>query len=319
MSKPFNVGMVIGSLRSGSHTRKVAQALLSLAPEGLHCRPLDIGDLPMFNEDLEGRVQSWTRFRAEVRGCDAILLVTPEYNRSVPACLKNALDVGSRPQGQNVWDAKPTAVVSVTPYKLGAFGANHAVRQALVYLNMPVMQQPEAYIGNAAALFDEQGKLIDAHVKDLLEQFMRAFEQWIRQLSGMKSTQDFQSFMTRRAQAAEAYVNGDSGPVDQLAARQGEATFFAPSGGAVRGAEQVRARYTADARSFAPGGTSHFDVLQSHSGPLAFWSGFQEATARVHGKEVKMRLRVTEVFRPVNGDWQLIHRHADQAAESSKS
>lgn len=183
MSKPFAVGVVIGSLRSGSHTRKVAKALMSLAPRGLQCRELDIGDVPMFNEDLEGRVEAWRRLRAQVKDCDAILLVTPEYNRSVPGCLKNALDVGSRPQGQNVWNAKPTAVVSVTPYKLGAFGANHAVRQALVYLNMLVMQQPEAYIGNAASLFDEQGKLVDSQAEDLLRQFMSAFEQWIQKLA----------------------------------------------------------------------------------------------------------------------------------------
>lgn len=97
------------------HLRRRLSARHAICPERLHCRLLDISDLPIFNEDLQGRVESWTRFRAQVKDCDAILLVTPEYNRSVPACLKNALDVGSRPQGQNVWDSKPTAVVSVTP------------------------------------------------------------------------------------------------------------------------------------------------------------------------------------------------------------
>lgn len=190
MSQPFRVGVVIGSLRSGSHTRKVAQALMSLAPPSLQCTELDIRDVPLFNEDLEGRVDSWERLRTRVKACDAVLLVTPEYNRSVPACLKNALDVGSRPQGRNVWDGKPTAVVSVTPYKLGAIGANHAVRQALVYLNMLVMQQPEAYIGNAASLFDASGNLTDPDAAALLKKFMAAFGEWTQRLLGTPAAGD---------------------------------------------------------------------------------------------------------------------------------
>lgn len=313
MSPAFRVGVLVGSLRSGSYTRKVAQALMSLAPPTLRCTLIDIHELPVFNEDLEGRVEAWERLRAAVKGCDAVLLVTPEYNRSVPGCLKNALDVGSRPQGRNVWDGKPTAVVSVTPYKLGAFGANHAVRQALVYLNMLVMQQPEAYIGNAASLFDEAGGLEDREGAALLEKFMAAFDGWIRRLLGRPASGDFAEFMQRRTKAADAYVNGDAGPVERIAARDGAATFFPPNGGAVSGAEEVAARYRSDAKSFASGGSSQLQVLQSaDSGSVAFWSGFQEATARLNGKEVQMKLRVTEVFRSVDGEWKLVHRHADQ-------
>lgn len=295
---------------------------MSLAPPALQCAPIVIHDLPLFNEDLEGRIEAWERLRASVKGCAAVLLVTPEYNRSVPGCLKNALDVGSRPQGCNVWDGKPTAVVSVTPYKLGAFGANHAVRQALVYLNMPVMQQPEAYIGNAASLFDETGMLADQDAAALLKKFMAAFGDWIQRLvpspargdlEGPASS-DFEGFMRRRIQAADAYVNGDAGPVDRLAAPRGAATFFPPNGGAVSGAEEVAARYRSDAKSFAPGGSSQLQVLQSaDAGSVAFWSGFQEATARLNGKQVSMKLRVTEVFRSVDGEWKLVHRHADPA------
>jgi NAD(P)H-dependent FMN reductase/ketosteroid isomerase-like protein len=314
MSQPFRVGVVIGSLRSGSHTRKVARALMSLAPSTLRCTEIDIHDVPVFNEDLEGRVGAWEQLRASVKGCDAVLLVTPEYNRSVPGCLKNALDVGSRPQGCNVWDGKPTAVVSATPYKLGAFGANHAVRQALVYLNMLVMQQPEAYIGNAASLFDDAGRLNDQDAAVLLKKFMAAFGDWIHRLLAKPGGSDFEGFMQRRTQAAAAYVNGDAGPVERLAAMSGAATFFPPNGGAVSGAEEVAARYRCDAKSFAPGGSSQLQVLQSaDSGSVAFWSGFQEATARLRGKEVSMKLRVTEVFRSVDGEWKLIHRHADPA------
>lgn len=314
MSQPFRVGVLVGSLRTGSHTRKVAQALMSLAPPALQCTAIDIHDLPVFNEDLEGRIEAWERLRAGVKGCDAVLLITPEYNRSVPGCLKNALDVGSRPQGRNVWDGKPTAVVSVTPYKLGAFGANHAVRQALVYLNMLVMQQPEAYIGNAASLFDEAGRLTDPGAAALIEKFMAAFAGWIQRLLSTPAAADFEEFMQRRSRAADAYVNGDAGPVDQMAARGGTATFFPPNGGAVSGAEEVAGRYRSDAKSFAPGGSSKLEVLQSaDSGSVAFWSGFQEATARLNGKDVKMKLRVTEVFRSEEGEWKLVHRHADPA------
>jgi len=110
---------------------------------------------------------------------DGVLFVTPEYNRSVPAVLKNALDVGSRPYGQSVWDGKPGAVVSVSPGGLSAFGANHHLRQSLVFLNVPTMQQPEAYIGNVAALFDDSGVLINENTREFLQKFMDAFVSWV--------------------------------------------------------------------------------------------------------------------------------------------
>ena len=312
MSRSFSVGVLVGSLRSGSHSRKVARALMKRSAPALRCQWIEIGDLPMFNEDQEGKVGAWERLRAAVKAVDAVLLVTPEYNRSVPACLKNALDVGSRPQGCNVWDGKPAAVVSVTPYKLGAFGANHAVRQALVYLNMPVMQQPEAYIGNAAGLFDEAGGLTDQDAGELLTKFMTAFGDWIDRLASRGSSGDFDAFMQGRAQAAHSYVNGDAGPVDRIAAPRGEATFFPPNGGVVTGAAEVAARYRSDAKDFAPGGESKLDVLQiADGGSVALWTGFQEASARFRGKELEMKLRITELFRCVDGEWKLIHRHAD--------
>ena len=197
MSNPFEVAVLIGSLRKASITRKVAQALMSLAPQRLRCRIVEIGDLQMYDQDLDDKPPaSWTRFRKDIATAQAVLLLTPEYNRSVPACLKNALDIGSRPAGKNAWNGKPTGVVSVTPYKLGAFGANHHVRQALVYLNMPVMQQPEAYIGGAADLFDEQGKLKSAETQQLLKQFMAAFEQWVATLLAEPSNRGFDRRIT---------------------------------------------------------------------------------------------------------------------------
>jgi len=127
----INFAVFVGSLRKASFTRMVANSLIELAPPGLACRLVEIGDVAMFNDDLEGqKPAAWERLRRDVAGADAFLFVTPEYNRSVPACLKNALDVASRPEGKNAWAGKPAAIVSVSPYKMGAFGANHALRQA---------------------------------------------------------------------------------------------------------------------------------------------------------------------------------------------
>jgi chromate reductase len=139
-----------------------------MAPPSLRCRLVEIGGLPLYNQDLDiTPPNEWVDFRREVAKAHAVLILTPEYNRSVPGCLKNALDVGSRPPQKNAWNGKPAAIVSVTPGKLGAFGANHAVRQSLVFLNMPAMQQPEAYISGAGDLFDETGKLKSDDVKGL--------------------------------------------------------------------------------------------------------------------------------------------------------
>ena len=180
MSKAKEVIVLVGSFRKASLSRKLAEALIGLAPEGLHCRIIRIDDVPLFNEDLgHDTPPAWTRLRNDVTRCDAVLFVTPEYNRSLPGGLKNALDVASRPEGKNVWAKKPTAVVSVTPYKLGAFGANHALRQTFVFLDMPAMQQPEAYIGDAAKLFGDDGKLVNDDTRKFLAHFMRAFERWI--------------------------------------------------------------------------------------------------------------------------------------------
>ncbi len=118
-------------------------------------------------------------FKERVQKAHAVLFVTPEYNRSVPGVLKNAIDIASRPYGKSAWNAKPGAVISLSPGAVGAFGANHHLRQSLVFLNVPAMPQPEAYIGNAAKLFDESGKLIDDSVRDFLTKFLQSFAQWI--------------------------------------------------------------------------------------------------------------------------------------------
>jgi NAD(P)H-dependent FMN reductase len=180
MSSPVMVAVIVGSLRKGSHSRKVANALIARAPQTLSCRIVEIGELALYNEDLDSKPpEAWKRFREQLRAFQAVLFVTPEYNRSIPGCLKNAVDVGSRPQGESVWNGLPVGVVSVTPYKLGAFGANHALRQTLVYLNMPVMQQPEAYIAGAAELFGADGSVKNPETDKIFTDFMSKLSQWI--------------------------------------------------------------------------------------------------------------------------------------------
>ncbi|HEY3696999.1 NAD(P)H-dependent oxidoreductase [Phenylobacterium sp.] len=180
MSKPRTVAVLVGSLRKESFTRKTARALAKLAPEGLTLEIVEIGDLPFYNEDVEADPPAnWTAFRRKMKAADAVLFATPEYNRSVPGLLKNAIDVGSRPYGSSVFDGKPGAVVSVSPGVIGGFGANHALRQSLVFLNVPVLQQPEAYVGGVAALFDDRGELVDDRSKDFLRKFIHAFAAWI--------------------------------------------------------------------------------------------------------------------------------------------
>jgi chromate reductase, NAD(P)H dehydrogenase (quinone) len=184
VEKPINVGVLVGSLRKASLNGKLANALISLAPSSMKLDIVEIGQLPFFNQDLEtdSSPTQWTTFRQRVKASDAVLFVTPEYNRSVPAVLKNALDVGSRPYGSSVWDRKPGAIVSCSPGATGAFGANHHLRQSLVFLNLPTMQQPEAYVGHADKLFDEHGKLINNGTRKFLQDFMQAFANWVERI-----------------------------------------------------------------------------------------------------------------------------------------
>jgi chromate reductase len=185
MAEPYNVATLVGSLREGSLNRKAARAIEKLAPPSLRFEEIEIGRLPLYNQDLEqDPPREWTEFRDRVRRADAVLFVTPEYNRSVPGVLKNAIDVGSRPYGHSVWSGKPAAVVSVSPGGIGGFGANHHLRQSLVFLDMPVLQQPEAYIGHATDLFDEQGGVKNEGTEKFLRGFADAFAAWVKTVRG---------------------------------------------------------------------------------------------------------------------------------------
>jgi len=180
MTKTTDVAVIVGSLRKGSINRMVANALIELAPADLKLRIVEIGQLQLYNQDLDDQPPvEWTEFRDRIAGSNAFLFVTPEYNRSIPAALKNALDIGSRPYGKSVWNGKPGAVVSASPSAIGGFGANHHLRQTFVFLNIPAMQQPEAYLCFADKLFDQQGKLINPDTSKFLQNFMNSYAAWV--------------------------------------------------------------------------------------------------------------------------------------------
>ena len=174
------VAVLVGSLRKESFNRKVARAVIDLAPETLQMEIVEIGQLPLYNQDDDANPPAASAaFKAKINAADAVLFVTPEYNRSVPGVLKNAIDIASRPYGKSAWDGKPGGVISVTPGGLGAFGANHHLRQSLVFLNVPAMQQPEAYISNVSSLFDDAGKLKSDETRAFLLKFATAYAAWV--------------------------------------------------------------------------------------------------------------------------------------------
>ncbi len=177
-----DVAVFVGSLRKDSINRKIAHALMDCAPPTLSLRIVEIGNLPLYNQDEEDNgqpPQEWVRFRREVAKADAVLFVTPEYNRSIPAALKNAIDVGSRPYGKSVWTGKPGAVASASPGAIGGFGANHHLRQSLVFVDVPVLQQPEVYLGAADKMLDDDGRLAKDETRAFLQKFMQGFADWI--------------------------------------------------------------------------------------------------------------------------------------------
>ncbi len=180
MTRVYSVAVLVGSLRKDSVNRKLAHSLAALVPDSLKLQIVEIGALPLYNQDLdESPPAPWIAFRERILAADAVLFVTPEYNRSVPGALKNALDVGSRPYGKSAWSGKPGAIVSASPGAIGAFGANHHLRQSLVFLNVPAMPQPEAYIGGADKLFDPSGQLTNDATRAFLQRFMQTFAAWI--------------------------------------------------------------------------------------------------------------------------------------------
>ena len=184
MTDQHRVAVLVGSLSKASLNRKMAHALIAVAPASLVLSIVEIGELPLYTPDFENDPPTAVRtFRDQIRAADALLFVTPEYNRSVPGVLKNAIDVGSRPYGKSVWTKKPAAVVSVSPGAIGGFGANQHLRQSFVFLDVPAMPAPEAYIGGAGTMFDDQGALTNESTRAFITKFMQAFAEWVHRFA----------------------------------------------------------------------------------------------------------------------------------------
>ncbi len=177
----YKIAILVGSLRKDSINRKVANSLCAFSGERLNCDIVEIGDLPLYNQDYDAdSPPQYERFRGEIVAADGVLFVTPEYNRGTPGVLKNAIDVGSRPYGKSVFNQKPAAIVSASPGSIGGALANHQVRQSCVFLNMPVMQHPEAYLGHVNdESFDADGCLKDGSLKDIVLGLSKAFGDWV--------------------------------------------------------------------------------------------------------------------------------------------
>jgi chromate reductase len=184
MDNPYDVVAIVGSLRRDSFTRRIVRSFDALAPASMKIDIVEIGALPLYNQDDEPAAPlPWVEFRSRIKRADAVLFATPEYNRSVPGVLKNAVDVGSRPSGASAWAGKPAAVLSASPGAMGAFGANQHLRQSLVALNMPTLQQPEAYLGHVDKMFDASGQFANPVTREFCVKFLNAFNEWIaRQL-----------------------------------------------------------------------------------------------------------------------------------------
>lgn len=182
MTQDFKIAVLVGSLRRASINRALAHAAIKLSQGGFAYEIVEIGALPLYNQDLEdeGEPEAWTEFRAAIRGVDGLLIVTPEYNRGVAPALKNALDIGSRPHGRSVWSGKPAAVLSASPGPLGGFNSNQHMRQSLANLSMPTLGQPETYLGHAANLIADDFTITVEASRTLVARFVAAYEAWVK-------------------------------------------------------------------------------------------------------------------------------------------
>jgi chromate reductase len=178
----YQIAVIIGSLRKNSVNRKLAAAVVRLAPEDFCFWQVSIGSLPLFNQDDEAYPsETVQRFRAEIQKAHALLFVTPEYNRSIPGVLKNALDQGSRPLGQNVWAGKPAGILGVSSGVLGTALAQQHLRNILSYLDVPTLTQPEVYMQAKEGLFDEQGNIGQGSLQ-FLQNWMNRYVAWVKKL-----------------------------------------------------------------------------------------------------------------------------------------
>jgi chromate reductase len=182
--RALNIALHIGSLRRAAWSRRIADELIALGPPTLNLRPVPIGELPLYNADLETDAPppAWSAYRAAIAASDGLLFVTPEYNRGTSGALKNAIDVASRPYGKNAYNGKPAAIVSLSTGPLGGVAANHDVRRSLVTLNAATMAHPEMFLSHVNKLFegaDGAGPL-NPGTREFLARFLLAFDAWAR-------------------------------------------------------------------------------------------------------------------------------------------
>jgi chromate reductase len=181
----YQIAVVIGSLRRDSYNRKLANATIKLAPTDFAFKALRIDDLPLYNQDDDARpAESVKRLKSEIAASQGLLFVTPEYNRSMPGVLKNALDHASRPYGQNAWDGKPAGVLGASIGAVGTAVAQQHLRNSLAYLNVPTLGQPEVFLQVNDAFFDQSGGIANADTKKFLQGWMTQFVSWIKKHAG---------------------------------------------------------------------------------------------------------------------------------------
>ena len=182
---PKQIGYVIGSLRKESWNRKLANALIRLGPPDFNFKELRIGDLPLYDQDDDrSQAPEVQRLKSELRAVDALMFVTPEYNRSVPGVLKNALDHASRPYGQSAWTGKPAGIIGASIGQIGTAVAQGHLRTILAYLDMPTLGQPEAFIKVKEGFFDDAGNIANAETRKFLHGWMDKYATWVKRLTG---------------------------------------------------------------------------------------------------------------------------------------
>lgn len=180
----MKIGLLVGSLRKDSWNKKVAEVVKDLFPSGVEAEFIDISNVPLYNEDLDGEkpLDAFVKVREDVKKYDGIIFFTPEYNRTMSPVPKNIIDIVSKDPSGNPWAKKPVAVFSASPGGFGAMSGNHALRQAFIFLDMMPMQQPEVYLSQVHNLFDEEGKMVD-RTRDFLQNAANAFVDHVKLIS----------------------------------------------------------------------------------------------------------------------------------------
>lgn len=180
----YNVAVVVGSLRKDSINRKLAKALVKLAPPEFSFEFLDIGHLPLYNQDADAATPEVVKaFKARIAASQGVLFVTPEYNRSIPGVLKNAIDQGTRPYGQNAWKGKPAGVIGASIGSIGSALAQQHLRNVLVFLDTPTLPQPEAFVHFKDGLIDDEGNIAEEGTRKFLQGWLDAYVAWVKKFN----------------------------------------------------------------------------------------------------------------------------------------